>query len=304
MRAMKALLSAAALMGAPVLAHADDVTQLIFLGDSNLDTGRVYSERMSGMNDDGIQPPPNVIAGRSSNGPILPEFLVRELGISQLNFAWGGATTGRINIVGRGNSPDVLNSGTLVQLEEFEAFLGGFPADPNALYVVFAGSNDLALINKNDQPAIDAAIAQAMVNLREVVTRLDALGAERIIVSTRTPRPVLSDYDRAADDPNEAGRNDAAGRQMNADIRALISGIDAELEADVQLFDAYAVIRDIVENAEAHGFAPYDETEAGYCVSSSDCSGLINHDNAHKTSAVHQLLAEAFIEQFDLDTDE
>ena len=301
MRFVRGLVSAATLACLPLAANAGEVTQLIFLGDSNLDIGRGNSEATGGAADDGIRPPPNTVAGRSSNGPILPEFLVRELGISQLNFAWGGATSGRINIVGYRGLPDVMETGTLAQLEEFEAFLGGYPADPDALYVIFAGSNDIALIDKNDQAEIDAAIAGVVTNLRHVATRLDALGADHIVVATRTPRPVLSDHDRPEDEPDEAARNDAAGRQMNFGIRMLVADLDRTLGAEVQLFDAYAFIRDMVENTDRYGFAPYSEDEADYCVAREVCAGLINHDNAHKTSAVHSVLAEAFISQFELE---
>ena len=301
MRVFKGLVSTAALICLPVSAHAGEVTQLIFFGDSNLDVGRVNSEATGGAGGDGIRPPPSTIAGRSSNGAILPEFLVRELGVSQLNFSWGGATSGALNIVGYRGLPDVMETGTLAQLAEFEAFLGGYPADPVALYTVIAGSNDIALIDKNDQAAIDEAVDGVVQNLRYVVTQLDALGAEQIVVGTRTPRPVLSDHNRPEEEPDEAARNDAAGRQMNIAIRALVSELDEALEADIELFDTYAVIREIADNAEAHGFAAYDDSEAGYCVSNEDCTGLINHDGAHKTSAVHELLAEAFIDQFELD---
>ena len=88
---------------------------------------------------------------------------------------------------------------------------------------------------------------------------------------------------------------------MNSAIRGVVSELDGALEADVELVDSYAVIREIADNAEAHGFAAYDGSEAGYCISNEDCTGLINHDGAHKTSAVHELLAEAFIDQFELE---
>lgn len=276
------------------------ISQIVSLGDSNLDIGRVFTER-AGDSDDGAVPPPNTVGLRSSNSTILPEFLSDRLNVPQMNFAWGGATSGELNIVALRGMPDVRETGTLAQMREFEAELDRTPADPDALYIVFAGSNDLALIDKNDQAAIDEAIEGAIKNLSFTVNKLDELGAEFIVVATRTPRPVLSDVYRAADEPDEAARNDAAGRQLNVEIRQMVGELDAALGADVELFDAYAVIRDIADHAESFGFETYSADPENYCIArQADCDVLVNYDPAHKTSAVHSIMADKFIAQFEL----
>lgn len=278
-----------------------DVSQLVFIGDSNLDIGRAFTER-EGNTQDGKVVPPGTVGKRSSNGEILPEYLSERLGLKEVNYAWGGATSGMTNIIGGGSAADLLNTGTLAQLAEFEAALNGRPADGHALYMVMAGSNDLATVSKTDQAAINAAVKGAVANLRSVVTRLDSLGARFIVVGTRTPRPVLSDHDLATDEPDAEAKNDAAGRQLNIAIRKLVAELDAELGADVEVYDFYADIRDVIANAEAYGFAPYSPDPANYCTAKgqTDCSRLINYDSAHKTSAVHAILADKFIKQFGL----
>lgn len=288
--------------GGPDRRHV--VSQLVFIGDSNLDIGRAFTER-EGDTRDGRVVPPNTVGRRSSNAEILPEFLSSRLGLSQVNHAWGGATSGMSNIIGGDGAPDLRNTGLLGQMAEFEAALAGKPADAHALYMVMAGSNDLAAVDKADQAAVDAAIEGVRANLRAVVTRLDALGAEFIVVGTRTPRPVLSEHDRAADEPRTDAKNDAAGRQLNAAIRKLVSELDAELGADVEVYDFYADIRDVIGHAEAYGLSAYSPDPANYCTAEgqSDCSRLINYDGAHKTSAVHAILANKFIEQFGLSAD-
>lgn len=277
-----------------------DISQIVAIGDSNLDIGRMYTER-AGDVDDGAVPPPNTVGLRSSNSTILPEFLSDRLGIPQLNYAWGGATSGQTNIVALRGMPDARNTGALAQMDEFIEDLSGQPADPDALYIVFAGSNDLALVDKNDQAAIDRAVDGAIVNLSSVVHMLALQGAQKIVVATRTPRPVLSDIDRPENEPNEGARNDASGRQMNNLIRDLVTKLDEELAADVALFDAYAVIRDIADNAEAYGFEAYSSADEDFCTARrEDCDVLVNYDAAHKTSAVHSIMADKFIAQFEL----
>jgi phospholipase/lecithinase/hemolysin len=274
------------------------VSELVFIGDSNLDIGRAFAER-AGNNNDGKVVPPNTVGKRYSNGEILPEYLSQRLGVTEVNYAWGGATSGMTNIAGAG---DLHNTGTLAQMAEVEVALSGKPADPNALYMVMAGSNDLASVDKNNQAAVDAAIAGVVANLRGVVTKLDSMGVKFIVVGTRTPRPVVSNHDRASDEPEAEAKNDAAGRQMNIAIRKLVSDLDKELGADVEVYDFYADIRDIADHAQAYGFAAYSSDPANYCSAKgqTDCSRLINYDGAHKTSAVHSILADKFIKRFGL----
>ena len=192
---------------------APSVTRLVVFGDSNVDIGRVAAEFASGQFDDGVLPPPNTVNGRSSDGSIIPEYVADRVGIPQLNFAYGGATSGATNILGS-VFPDLLHTGTLSQLDEFEARLDGAPADPTTLYLIWAGSNDLLRADKNDQAAVDAAVDGAIANLTLTVERLTALGARHIVVATRTSRPVLSDAATPSVEANPQARDDAAGRQV------------------------------------------------------------------------------------------
>ncbi len=278
-----------------------EVSQLVFIGDSNLDIGRAMTERAGNPND-GKLVSPNTVGKRYSNAEILPEFLSKRLGLTQANYAWGGATSGTANIVGGADAIDLRDTGLLAQMVEFEKALAGKPADAQALYMVMAGSNDLAAVDKTDQAAIEKAIDGVLANLRTAVTKLDALGAEFIVVGTRTPRPILSDHDRATEEPNADAKNDAAGRQLNIAIRKLVADLDRELGADVEVYDFYADIRDVIANAPRYGLAPYSTDPSLYCTAKgqSDCSRLINYDTAHKTSAVHAILADKFISQFGL----
>ena len=110
MRLLPAALALAAVSTAAP-AGAVPISQLVVFGDSNVDIGRLTAELASDT-DDGRVPPPNTVAGRSSDGPILPELVAGALGVPQLNFAWGGATAGETNIVGPLlDAPDVLPTG-------------------------------------------------------------------------------------------------------------------------------------------------------------------------------------------------
>lgn len=292
--------------GGAAPAAALSINSLFVFGDSNVDIGRAAAE-LAGDPADGVVVPPNTVNGRSADGTILPEFLADRVGVPQRNYGWGGAQAGSDNILGilPLGAPDTLKTGTLSQIDEFDLFLGGATADADALYLVFAGSNDLFFADKNDQVAVDAAVASADANLRTAVTRLSDLGARNIVVATRTPRPVLSDAATVTDETDPDARNDAAGRQLGAAIATLVTDLDPMLPANVLLFDAYGIIREIIAGSGSNGFDLYSDAPADYCVppgepQKPDCSTLINFDAAHKTSAVHSVLADRFIDQFDL----
>jgi hypothetical protein len=279
------------------LAHALAISELIVFGDSNVDIGRVASDSIP---NDGVVPPPNTVGLRSSDGPLIPEYVAERIGVNQLNFAFGGATSGTVNIVGFFGNGDLLPTGTLSQIDEYEAMLGGGMADPQALHLIWAGSNDLVFVDKNDQSAVDMAVTAADANLRDAATRLTNLGANNIVVTTRTPRPVLSDAAKPEEEADPEARNDAAGRQLNDAIRGLATDLDVTLSSNVFLFDDYVLIRDIIDGSGGNGFTAYSSDPSQYCVNNPDCSTLINWDGAHKTSAVHSVLGDQFIDQFNL----
>jgi phospholipase/lecithinase/hemolysin len=306
MRHLAIVALCATAIGSVTPAAALSINGFVVFGDSNVDIGRAAAE-LAGDPDDGVVVPPNTVDGRSADGTILPEFLADRVGVPQRNYGWGGAQAGPDNILGilPLGAPDTLKTGTLSQLDEFDAFLGGSPADDAALYLVFAGSNDLFFANKDNQAEVDAAVASADANLRTAVTRLSDAGAQNIVVATRTPRPVLSDAATVTEEANPDARNDAAGRQLNTAIATLVTDLDSALSSNVLLFDAYALIREIIAGSGSNGFDLYSDAPADYCnpptgPQKPDCATLINFDNAHKTSAVHSVLADRFITQFDL----
>lgn len=253
---------------------AGPISSVYAFGDSNVDTGNLF----------GVLGQPG---GRNSNGRLITEYVAQRFGVPLTNYAWSGATSGITNVAGT-FIPSVLNTGLLSQVVGFSNALGGGAADPNALYIVWAGSNDLFGINHSDSAAVASRVNGVVSNLTQALTSLDALGADQILVATRTPRPSLTSADNLA------------GITLNAAIRGLISGLDESLGAEIEVFDAYALIEQMVLNPSAYGF-----TEASaLCSLDPLCatdltvaSHYINWDAAHKTTRVHELLAEAMLRQ-------
>jgi phospholipase/lecithinase/hemolysin len=279
---MKAFMTIRHILGALVVAlwlhtglvQAASPSRVVAFGDSNVDTGNLFGALG--------QP-----GGRNSNGSLVTEYVSQALSVPLQNFAWSGATSGATNVVGA-SIPALLNTGLLSQLGTFSSGLGGGAADAHGLYIVWAGSNDLFGIDVTDPAVVTARVDGVVANLTSAVTTLDGLGARHILVATRTPRPEL------------ASANNLAGVQMNDAIRSLIPTVDASLVARVELFDAYALIENMVLNPATYGFTE----NLALCSSSAACAndlnvarGWINWDGAHKTTRVHELLGDAMLAQ-------
>ena len=64
---------------------------VVAFGDSNIDNGNAAAAAAAlGIT---INPPPNY-GGRSTNGPVVVEYVAQDLGVPLLDHAYAGATTG------------------------------------------------------------------------------------------------------------------------------------------------------------------------------------------------------------------
>ncbi|MCU0896979.1 MAG: SGNH/GDSL hydrolase family protein [Burkholderiales bacterium] len=259
-------------------AGAFPVSQVIVFGDSNVDNGNLRA-----LFGPGVNPPPN-FGGRNSNGIVVVEYLAAGLGVPLKDFAYSGATTGA-----PGLSPLIPN--TLTQIQTYFGTLGGGMADPNALYIYWAGSNDI-LLATTPPGALQSKINGAVANIDTALRQLDAKGARHILVATRTPRPDLASVDNQN------------GIALNAAIKTLVLADDQQLAADIQIYDAYASIEDMVLNPAKYGFTQPTALCINNNPGSDNCAndlsvaaGYINWDAAHKTTRVHQIMAQQIIVQ-------
>lgn len=179
---------------------------------------------------------------------------------------------------------------TLTQIQTYFSSLGGAAADPNALYIYWAGSNDIFLAT-TPPAALQGKIDGAIANIDTALRQLDAAGARNTLVVNRTPRPDLTTVDNLN------------GVALNAAIAALVQTDDVLLSAQVRLFDAYASIVDMVLNPARYGFTQ----PTALCINNplgdacstnpSVAAQYVNWDAAHKTARVHEILADQIARQ-------
>ncbi len=248
------------------------------LGDSLSDTGRLFAAV-------GIPPAPAYWHGRTSNGPLWPEYVSPALGLDYQpldNFAWVGAETGRGNVWETTLGIDL--PGMLDELDEYMGGLGpSHRADKHALYVVFGGSNDFFQILNGADPT--PVIHDGVINLATIVGTLQRRGAENIVVVNlpdlgRTPRVLTMD----AVVPGTADAVSGLCATFNVGLATALGG----LPCDVVYVDAFTALDTWVSDPATYGFT--NVTDPGL-LSGTDGEGYFYWDDVHPTTQVHALMA-------------
>ncbi len=285
---LRRLAAAAVVALAPAVAHAVPFSDLFFFGDSLSDSGNVY--RATGHALPGSAQP--YAPGRYSDGPVWTEQFAALLGrpaaaaphapdpldpwaVVGNNYAYAGSRTGL----------DSTPPGILLQT----AFLwGGDPAtmaDPNALYVVVGGGNDMR--DARSAPGADdasrqLAAEQAIGRLQQSVGFLASRGAKHILVSN-LPNLALTPEAMAMGPAIVASSFDASVR-FNGLVPNLV-GYGESLGVDMYLLDMAGI--------STASFANTMLPCAGFVGSGgAACSDSLFSDALHPSAAAHLLIAQ------------
>lgn len=306
---MRLIIAACLSLCASWSAWAVPFSDVYFFGDSLTDTGNVTTVYAGLPKPPGapavIPGPPYDAQGRASNGLLYADVLAAGLGHDATaferggsNFAYGGART-RYQLFG----PPFL--GLIDQVAQFRALPAR--AHPNALFVVWGGSNNLQdiFIGRTTDP-LGRPIPGVGQTLADLAGLLDALadeGARTLLVPNV---PNLGRVPRVRELGGPAGQAAATGlvQSFNAGLGNVLDNF-ALLHPTVRLirFDAFAALEDIVANAPSHGIVNltdrcYTGDDVGFTGGGSVCAQPDSHlfwDGIHPTAATHRLLGEAML---------
>jgi len=257
-------------------------SDVYFFGDSLTDTGNMYTTTF------GLVPAPPYYNGGYSDGPIWVDYLSSGLGLSGAaspflkggnNYAWGGAKSGF-------NSEFGLPVGLRTQVSAY-ALTHRF-SDPDALYVIAIGSNDIIGIAK-DLPGIDDAaarleLAQGVVdNLLFSVNYLIDHGAHNFLIANVpdigiTPGAVSGGFDTAATD---------VSMQYNALLATALDSLSGR--ANIINFDLFGLLNAVVDDANAGGGIYGLDNSTIPCIGLGTCDRSVFFDGIHPTATVHAL---------------
>ncbi|MBD2518811.1 SGNH/GDSL hydrolase family protein [Nostoc sp. FACHB-973] len=271
----------------PLKVSAQNYDEIYVFGDSLSDTGNVFNFT------NGIIPPsPTYFNGRFSNGPAWVEYLASDLGLTfnpNTNYAFGGATTGFDNI-GLSFLP-----GLQQQINNFTT--GNQSANPNALYIIWAGTNDYMKyffdITPNPTESVD--------NLSAAITSLAAVGAENIMVVNL---PDLGKFPVTGGNSQTASILSSFTNEHNSDLFATINLLNQQLSPETNIIplDVNSLYNRIIGDPAEFGFTNVTDSCVGelsvvpievpvkpvIC----DPNKFLFWDEVHPTTATHQLIGE------------
>lgn len=274
-------------LGCACAAQAQEFSSFVVFGDSLSDSGNVA--QFSGL------PPGNSFT--TNPDPVAAEIIAAAFGLASNNslsggpnFAWGGAC---VNAAGACLNP-VPNIPT--QVTQYLSLTGGV-ADPDALYSIWGGANDIFAALGTPATAQAATVAAATAYVQQI-GRLQAAGANYIVVYNL---PDLGTTPQFASNP-AAGTISQITFVYNS---ALAAGL-GQLGDGIIPINTFGLINEIRSNPGLYGFTNITGT-ACLPANSIACgpvgSGLpasyapgtnetyLFADGVHPTGAAHAMLA-------------
>ncbi|MGB7429161.1 MAG: SGNH/GDSL hydrolase family protein [Microcoleaceae cyanobacterium] len=260
--------------------------QIYIFGDSLSDPGNLFTIT------DGTTPAnPPYPQQRFSNGLVWCEYFTPKLGLNPqpfthsssakdgINFAVGGATTGDINI----------NGATLPSLQQqINTFVTRLnqthqQANPNALYIVWAGANDY-LGGQITNPA------DPVSNLSQAIELLYQVGARYILVFNL---PELGDTPIAQNSPEV---NPTQLYQLSNTHNTLLKTTVEQMRQSLRgiqlgLMDIQGLFKRVIANPRH--FDLTNVTDSCLVVACCDAQQYLFWDQLHPTTTAHRIIAEA-----------
>lgn len=285
-----ALALALAVAALPALAQ-DEYSKTVFLGDSLTDSGAFRPGLIQ------VGGPAAASLGRFTTNPgqVWAEFLAEYYGTNAVaanqggdNYAVGGSRQAVEDTSPFGPIPSLVT-----QLNNYLAANGG-RADPNALYTVWGGGNDLFAVAAGiESPATIGSAVAAQVG---IVGKLQAGGAQYVLV------PNIPDLGQTPQFLAQGPAGAAGGTLLATTYNnALYSGL-ASAGLRVIPLDTFGFLREIAASPSTYGFV--NATSPACNIESSLTCSPINYvtpgaaetyvfaDGVHPTTGAHRMLSQ------------
>ena len=310
MKPVRTILAAAlALAAAPAFAQATAASndhpysQTVFFGDSLTDSGHFRPALVQ------VAGPQAALVGKFTTNPWLvwSEYLADFYGTNATsdnqggdNYAVGGALAGTDTSATLAPGFTLPVASMATQVANYLEATGGV-ADPNALYTVWGGNNDVfaavatAGAGGDPAPVIGGAVA-AQVG---VVGTLQAAGAQYILV------PTIPDIGQTPGFRAQGAAAQGAGTQLSAAYNDALFGAFAQAGLRVIPLDTFHLFQEVVANPAAFGFSnitgtacqPQITAQSLTCnpntyVTPDAATSYAFADGVHPSGAAHAVIAD------------
>ena len=288
---------AAVTIAAPAAAQTPPkrYTSLVVFGDSLVDAGNIRFLNA------GANPQQGYFDGRFTNGYDYTDLLSQRLfGAPTLaslrggtNFAYGGARASN-------TTPSMVVRDLEEQLADYTTYLGtGRAADPNGLYILNFGGNDIFAAASPGVPAGFASDSAFLLNAANIyaqgVQALNDKGARNILITgfpNSTPGPQLN-----------------ASLEAQGYLNTALAGLSLSGDTTLFRFSYLDFFGRLSANPTAFGFAgplilpDASRPDRGTCQGAGrpdGCPGYFSFDGVHPTAAVQAALFRDIDRQFNL----
>jgi len=290
---------------------ANAYDNIYIFGDSLSDTGN--AKVFSGNADNPYFPE------RFSNGPVAVDVATAAYGLTATpslfllgqelgnNYAVGGAKA--VDNDGDETTPD---TNLPTQVNSYLAFHGGM-ADPEALYMVIMGGNDLFAAQGIRAGVVTAETGEERSAIRQAarksvktavetfeaqVMKLVAAGAQHILIGNAPDIGAVPATDGLVSNLLATAETNAQMRRANRIFSAstklsalfnrklsrAIGRIEKESGLDIMEWDMFTFLTNQIEGGEDLGFTNTEDA----CDTLPLCEGFVFVDGVHPTTAVHQ----------------
>lgn len=286
--------------------QAGSIDAIYAFGDSLTDVGNIYAATGD------TTPGAPYANGQFSNGNVWVQDLALDLGLPLLqpnllggtDYAYGSAESGATSFNTAPLNTDLI--GSAGQLTQFQA--GHATADPNALYTIWIGSNDLNDMLANapsSQYGVD--IATVVANIDTAIGTLAGMGAQNFLI-VNVPDLGLTPAAQALGPAASAGASEVSAAFDSALVNGVgplpsLAALAAGDSIDISVLNTYALLDSIVADPATYGFTNVTQP----CLTGEiDYSGgtpcatpnqYLFWDQLHPTAAGQELVADAAFSQ-------
>jgi phospholipase/lecithinase/hemolysin len=292
--------------GAFSVLQAAPIDAIYAFGDSLSDIGNIYA--YTSVAAPPAFPAAPYVNGQFSNGSVWVQDLAHFLGLAPLtpsllggtDYAFGGAETSvtPFNLPTSTAGSDLLTG----QLPAFQS--AHATADPNALYTIWIGSNDLNAIVTNQTPAqYGSDIGLVVGNIDTAINTLAGLGAKNFLILTVPDLGLFPSV--TAGGPAASSLASTLSATLDSTLvngSGPIPSLSALAGADgikISVLNTYALFDRIVANSSAYGLTnvtqPCLTGEVNFS-GGTPCAAQNQYlfwDGDHPTAAGHAIIANA-----------
>ena len=260
---MAAAVVTAVLATAPGAAWAAPFTADYVFGDSLSDRGNLADILGSHL------PSPPTFHDSFTNGPVAVQVMAQLMGLTEdpslfptgfadthglgyasgTNYAVAGATAGNVPVPGGAASEGVPGANLTGQVGAYLAKSGG-AADPNALYTVFIGGNDVRTAAHQGSTAF---VTQGVSTELAQINTLIGAGAKNLLVVNVPDVGLIPEFTTFSP-AGQAATATQDSLAYNAALAAGVAGITTANSGDnIKLFDLFSANNALIANAGSLG---------------------------------------------------